>query len=72
MKTFSRRSKRNARVLKVIIEDIDKTITKAHTLRVDFAKGSVNQRLIDDLDGARVTARAILSFQEQPDVDTTA
>jgi hypothetical protein len=72
MKLFSRKRKRNTRLLQEIIVDIDSVIVKVHRLNVDFAKGSIHQRVVDDLDGARVSARASLHFQEQPDVDTKA
>ena len=60
-------NRRNIKVLKQVIVDIDATIAKVHTMRVDFRKGGVYQRLVNDLDAARVTTRAIIHQQEQPD-----
>lgn len=61
---------RRRKQLHATIADIDRTIRKVHRIKVDFAKGSIWQRLINDLDAARVTARAILHLEETPDVDT--
>ena len=58
-------NKQQHRVLKTVVADINKVIDKVHSTRMDFAKGSVEQRLITDLDGARVTARAIIQQKEE-------
>lgn len=64
-------SKRNVRILKEIVNDIDLVIAKVHSLRVDFSKDSIYQRLVSDLDGARVTARATTRLEEKPNVPNT-
>ena len=65
-------TKRSIRTFNEVVTDIDKVIDKVHSARVDFSKGSTYQRLINDLDGARVTARAIIHLEDPPDDDIKA
>lgn len=54
--------------LQIAIERIDGIIGTIQSLPFDFAKGTAIQRLITDLDQARVTARAVL-LQERDHAD---
>lgn len=58
------RDKQQVRILRVVITEIDQIIAKVHSTRMDFAKGSVEQRLVSDLDAARVTTRVIIELKE--------
>jgi len=65
------RDKQQVRILRSIIDDINKVITKVHSTKMDFAKGSVEQKLINDLDEARVTTRAIIRQKEPTNANPT-
>jgi len=65
------RNKQQLRILRTIISDIELLIDKVHSTRMDFAKGSVAQRLVSDLDEARITTRAIIHQKEPTDADPT-
>ena len=55
-----------------IVHDIDAIIDKAHRTQLDFEKDSVWQRLVNDLDAARVSARAVIhTIEEQSDARNT-
>lgn len=58
MKLPFKQAKR-ARILAQAIDDINVIIENLHRMPIQFTRGSIYQRLITDLDGARVTARAI-------------
>lgn len=59
-------STRRTHILQKSINKIDSIIDDLHLMPVQFSKGSIFQRLITDLDGARITARAIISLEEYP------
>jgi len=61
-------TKRQTRMLREVIDDINRVIDKVHSIRMDFFKGSVEQRLISELDGARTTTRAIINQTETTNV----
>jgi len=65
------RRKRYVSVLRETIVDINAIISKVHKTNVDFAKGSIHQRIITDLDGARVSTRAAIHIMEEEDVRNT-
>jgi len=69
MKLISADALKRQKQLKDTMRDINRIIRRVHRIKADFAKGSVWQRLINDLDEARVTARAILNLEEE-DVST--
>lgn len=56
--------------LQIVIERIDGIIGTLHSLPFDFARGTLVQRIITDLDDARATARTILT-QERNNADPT-
>ena len=59
-------STRRTHILQRAVDDIDKVIADLHLMPVQFTKGSIFQRLITDLDGSRITARAIIYLEEHP------
>ena len=64
------RTKQQLRILRQAIIDIDEVIAKVHSTRMDFGKGSIEQNLINELDGARVTTRAIIRTKENRNANT--
>ncbi len=68
MKLTFKQAKR-ARILAKAIDDIDIIIAHLHKMPIEFTQGSIHQRLISDLDGARVTARTIHQQEVNPYAD---
>lgn len=63
--------KQQVRILREVIVAINGVISKVHSTKMDFAKGSVEQRLVNDLDEARVTTRAIIRQKEPTNANST-
>ena len=65
------KNKRQVQVLREIIIAIDEVIAKVHSTRMDFSKGSIEQKLVSDLDQARITTRAIINQKEPTNANPT-
>lgn len=61
------RRKHCIHMFKEVIDDINTVIDKVHSTKVDFAKGSVQDRVVVELDAARVSARAAIHQLEKAD-----
>ncbi len=63
--------KQQVRILREVIVAINGVISKVHSTRMDFSQGSIEQRLVSDLDEARITTRAIIKQKEPTNANST-